>query len=447
MLARTDAMPDDTLHAIATKKAFRHLLPLLMAVFFIAFVDRTNVSLAKHSLEISAGIDAAAYGLGAGLFFVTYALLEIPSNLVLYRVGPRIWISRIAITWGIISSAMLMVDSPAVFYILRMLLGAAEAGIYPALMYVVATWFAHSDRSRAVSLVALAAAIGGVVANPLGGAIIAGTAEWPWLDGWQWMFLLEGIPAVLIGLVIFFRLPNSPADARWLSGDEAAVLAERAVGEVEPQPTVRRTLAAIVSTPFILALAAIYFLSQVANFGIIFFTPAIVAGMIGPNIQIIGLITGLVGLGGVTGLLVTPSILKRLGEILTVAIYSSAVLIFSLLFGIVDNNIFKLVTLALIGTFVIGSVPVYWPIIMKRLTGRTAAAGFAFLNTVGLAGGFVGPYFFGLSEVVTGSAASGVSVVVLAALGMALLTPLLYFGVRKFDRSRAGEYEEAGFGK
>ena len=156
----------DAVHARATRKAFVRLVPLLMAAYFMAFVDRTNVGLAKSSLEVDAGIDAAAYGLGAGLFFLTYAAFEVPSNLILHRIGAKVWIGRIAVTWGLITMAMMFISSPAIFYVLRLLLGAAEAGLYPGIMYLITTWFAQKDRAKAVSFILLAGSIAFIVANP-----------------------------------------------------------------------------------------------------------------------------------------------------------------------------------------------------------------------------------------------------------------------------------------
>ncbi|MGO1166752.1 MAG: MFS transporter [Janibacter sp.] len=224
----------DLVHRRATKKALTRLVPLLMAAYFMAFVDRTNVGLAKTSLEVDAGIDAAAYGLGAGLFFVTYAFLEVPSNLILHKVGAKVWISRIAVTWGLLTMAMMFITSPTVFYVLRLLLGAAEAGLYPGIMYLITMWFAQKDRAMVVGLILTASSVAFIVANPIGGALmkLEGLGG---LHGWQWLFVLEGIPTVLLGILIFFMLPNSPRDASWLEPEEAAELTRRAVGEEGPR--------------------------------------------------------------------------------------------------------------------------------------------------------------------------------------------------------------------
>lgn len=199
----TPTTTSDALHSSATRKAFVRLVPLLMAAYFMAFVDRTNVGLAKSALEVDAGIDAAAYGLGAGLFFITYAVLEVPSNLILHRIGAKVWISRIAVTWGLITMAMMFISSPTIFYVLRLLLGAAEAGLYPGIMYLITTWFAQKDRATAVGLILTASSVAFIVANPIGGVLMKMDGVGG-LHGWQWLFVLEGIPTVLLGVIIFF---------------------------------------------------------------------------------------------------------------------------------------------------------------------------------------------------------------------------------------------------
>ena len=162
----------DRLHAIASRKAALHLMPVLMLIYFMAFIDRTNVGLAKTSLEADVGIGAAAYGLGAGIFFISYALLEVPSNLVMHKVGPRRWIARIAVTWGALCAAMMFVQGETSFYVLRFLLGAAEAGLYPALMYIVTVWFAQSQRVTMVGVIYLAACVALILGGPIGGALM-----------------------------------------------------------------------------------------------------------------------------------------------------------------------------------------------------------------------------------------------------------------------------------
>jgi MFS family permease len=208
--ATIDPRLGDT-HWRATRKAMARLLPLMCAIYFMSFIDRTNVALAKSALAADLGISAAAYGLGAGIFFIGYALLEVPSNLAAHRVGPRAWIARIAVTWGALSTAMMFVQGELSFYVLRVLLGVAEAGLFPALMYMVTLWFAPKDRAVAVGWIYTAPSIALIIGNPLGAGLmqLGGIGG---LHGWQWMFLLEGLPTIVVGIILFFKLPNRPTE-------------------------------------------------------------------------------------------------------------------------------------------------------------------------------------------------------------------------------------------
>ena len=182
------------------------LLPVMFGVYFMSYIDRTNVALAKTALAADVGISAAAFGFGAGIFFISYAFLEIPSNLLMYRVAPRRWIARIAVTWGALSAVMMFVQGDLSFYVLRFLLGAAEAGLYPALMYMVTLWFAQRHRATAVGLIYLAPTIALIVGSPLGGGLMELDGLLG-LHGWQWMFLIEGLVTVLVGVLVWFKLP------------------------------------------------------------------------------------------------------------------------------------------------------------------------------------------------------------------------------------------------
>ncbi|MHA7125228.1 MFS transporter [Janibacter indicus] len=426
----------DAVHAQATRKAFRRLVPLLMAAYFMAFVDRTNVGLAKSSLEVDAGIDAAAYGLGAGLFFLTYAAFEVPSNLILHRIGAKVWIGRIAVTWGLITMAMMFTSSPAIFYVLRLLLGAAEAGLYPGIMYLITTWFAQKDRAKAVSFVLLAGSIAFIVANPIGGALMKMDGVGG-LHGWQWLFVLEGIPTVLLGILIFFVLPNSPSRATWLSDDEASELTRRAVGEEAHVERVGAIVRNAMSKPFLLTIAAIYFMNQIATYGVIFFVPSIVEAMDVTDSVMIGLISAVVGIGAVIGLLVVPRVLARNPgtEVRLIGYATAGAIVMALAFVAVDNGVAQMIILSATMLFIVGVQPLYWSTLMARLGGVAAAAGLAFVNTIGLTGGFVGPYAFGLAENATGSPSAGLWVLIAATTLGLLCVPLLKVLLATHDAS------------
>ena len=423
-------------HGLATRKAMSRLIPLMVAIYFLSFIDRTNVALAKLHLAADLGISAAAYGLGAGIFFIGYALLEVPSNLAAHRFGPRRWIARIAVTWGILSTAMMLVQGPWSFYLLRVLLGTAEAGLFPALMYMVTLWFAPKDRAVVVGWIYLAPSIALIIGNPLGAGLmqLGGIGG---LHGWQWMFMLEGIPTILFGIVLFFVLPDRPSTAKWLSKQEADVLESHAVIDAQGHAELLSPeWMAAIKRPTTILIALIYFLNQVAFVGLYFFTPSIVAQMHVKSPLMVGILSSSVGLGFLIGVLVLPRIHRRLTHdcrflgILTAGLVASACAFISA----AGNQDLQIVLLAVTGFFAGGILPSYWGVAMKRLQGIQAAAGLAFINTVGLLGGFVGPYLFGLAETVTGRSDSGFNVVVAASVLGLCLVPLLSKAIRAAER-------------
>jgi MFS family permease len=417
-------------HGLATKKAIARLVPLLLAAYFMSFIDRSNVGLAKTSLEADVGISATAYGLGAGIFFLSYALLEIPSNLILHKMGPRRWIARIAVTWGVISSAMMFTNDALSFYILRFLLGAAEAGLYPGMMYVVTVWFAQQHRAKVVGYFLMASSAAYAVGNPIGGALMSMDGLLG-LQGWQWLFLIEGIPAVLIGVVVWFMLPDRPSDARWLTREEAAVLVEEA-GRAGAADQIRGKLSDGFKNPVILCIAGIYFLNQLITYGMVFFVPAVVETLGVQGSFVIGLLAGAVALGSVAGLLVFPRLLRRYGkEVPLIALASFGLVVVGAAFLALSAPVAKYLMLVLSAFLFTGVLPMYWSLAMARVSGKMAAGVLAFINTIGLTGGFVGPYLFGIAEDITGSAAAGLIVVVIAAAVSLLLIPPLVVSLRR----------------
>lgn len=425
-------------HRLATRKAMLRLIPLMCAIYFLSFIDRTNVALAKAQLAVDLGISAASYGLGAGIFFIGYALLEVPSNLAAHRFGPRIWIARIAVTWGVLSAAMMFVQGPWSFYLLRVLLGTAEAGLFPALMYMVTLWFAPKDKPVAVGWIYTAPAVALIIGNPLGAGLMQlnGAAT---LHGWQWMFLLEGIPTILMGIVLYFKLPERPRNARWLSAQEIQALETHAVIDTHGQSELSSAnWVAALKRPTTVLISLIYFLNQVAFVGLYFFTPAIVRQMHVSSPVVVGFLSSSVGIGFLIGVLVLPRIHRRIDrDCAYLGALTLGLVVCACLFISTHDQVFQLILLVVTGFFAGGVLPSYWAVAMKRLQGVQAAAGLAFINTIGLLGGFVGPYLFGLMESVSGRSDSGFNVVVGAAILGLLLVPLLAKAIRAENRQIA----------
>jgi len=433
------------MHEAATRKAMVRLLPVIGIAYFMSYVDRTNVALAKTALEADVGISAAAYGLGAGLFFVSYALLEVPSNLVLYRVGPRIWITRIAVTWGAVSAAMMFVQNEASFYVLRLLLGAAEAGLFPALMYMVTRWFSQRHRVTMVGLIYTAPCIATVIGAPMGGALMEMDGLGG-LRGWQWMFLIEGLVTILVGLLVWLALPDRPEDAKWLTPSQAAVLSQHAVGGDAPSATrVRGNLRLAFGRPVIVMLAVVYFVNQVIMSGVGFNFPAVLQELGLESSFVIGLVAGGGGIFGLAGVLLFPWLQRRYGrEILLIGICATATLVLMSAFLTSADPVWRVSVLYLSSMFGFGTLPLFWSVAMSRMSGLLAAAGLAFINMVGITGAFVGPYVYGQIEETTGSLfAPYYTIVAVAAAGVALVLALAAV-IRRESRRGEGAPTVAG---
>ncbi|RFU83227.1 MFS transporter [Streptomyces triticagri] len=416
------------------------LLPLLCLAYFMSYVDRTNIALAKTHLQADVGISAAAFGLGAGLFFLTYALFEVPSNLIMYRVGARRWIARIALSWGAVTSLMMFITDDVTFYIGRIALGAAEAGLYPAMMFMVTQWFAQRDRATAIGFVYLAPTLGLLLGGPLGGALME-LDSLGGFHGWQWMFLVEGLITMAIGLVALAFLPEVPADAKWLTAQEAAALSEQAQRGSAPHGghSLKGNMGQAFGRPFILLIGIIYFLNQVTMNGVTFNVPSIIESLDVSGSFLIGLLSGVTGIGGTVGVLIMPVIFRRIPrESSTIGVLAVAPAVIAAVFLAVSSPAVRITLIGVMSAIIFGTLPIFWSVAMARMSGIVAAAGLAFINTVGLTGGFVGPYLFGLTESGSGDPASGFSIVIVASLIGGALALALRRALRQEDRKAAG---------
>jgi MFS family permease len=422
----------EAVHAAATRKAMWRLLPVLGIAYFMSYVDRTNVALAKTQLEADVGVSAAAYGLGAGIFFIGYAFLEVPSNLVLYRVGARAWITRIAVTWGLISALMMFVQGEVSFYVLRFLLGAAEAGLYPALMYTVTLWFASRHRVTVVGLIYVSPALAIIFGAPAGGGLMSldGAAG---LHGWQWLFMVEGLITIAVGVLVWFTLPGRPEDASWLSTAESSALSERAAAEAPPSPAqLRGNLGLAFGRPVVLVLAGIYFLNQIVLAAVGFNLPSIVEGLGVSKPAVIGLITGSMGVAALVGVLFFPWLHRRMGRDTQLIVLCAVGTTVVMGMYVAATGAFAQLTLLFCANFfLVGTLPLFWSVAMSRMSGLMAAVGLAYINMIGLTGGFVGPYVFGLIEQSAGSVRAPFSFIITAAVAGIVLALVLGGIVRR----------------
>ncbi|VVM48338.1 Putative tartrate transporter [Pseudomonas fluorescens] len=396
----------------------RKLMPLLVIVYVMSFLDRTNIALAKASMGVDLGLSAAAYGLGAGLFFLTYALAEVPSNLIMQRVGARFWITRIMITWGLLSAGMAFVEGETSFYVMRLLLGVAEAGLFPGVMLYLTYWFDREQRARATGYFLLGVCLANILSGPLGGALLEMDGVLGW-HGWQWLFVLEGLPAVALAYVVWKKLPDGPSSAPWLSAADAQDIERRLAAERAAAPQ-QSKLSQMFRDKQIWLAIAVYFVHQITIYTVIFFLPGIIGtyGALSP-LQI-GLLTSVPWIAAAIGAATLPRLATSPNRCRTLLFFGLLTMAAGLLLASVANSFIGLIgfSLTALMLFVVQSVIFVFP--SSRLSGNALAAGLAFVTTCGLLGGFVGPSVMGLIEQATGSTRNGLwiiaSMLVLAAL-------------------------------
>jgi ACS family tartrate transporter-like MFS transporter len=386
-----------------TRQVTVRLVPFLMLCYFVAFVDRVNAGFAALQMNKDVGLSSSVFGLGGGIFFVAYFLFEVPSNLAMEKVGARVWIARIMITWGLISAAMAFVVGPYSFYALRFLLGAAEAGFFPGIILYLTYWFPAQYRARIVAIFMVAIPASSFIGSPISAALLEleGLAG---LHGWQWMFILEGLPAVLLGLVTLGVLRNGPNEVRWLTPEQQAWLAERLAAE---RKTVRHvdqmSLWQVLFNKYVLAAALVYAGSSGASACLSIWQPQIIKSFGLTNMQT-GFLNSLpFGIASII-MVVWGRQSDRTGErvwhtavplALTAATLASTLLTNSLLPTI------AILCLAVTGTYAIKGP--FWALSTEWLSASTAAAGIAQINAIGNLGGFVGTYLLGVIKDATGS--------------------------------------------
>ncbi len=417
------------LESITSKVSWR-LIPFLFLCYVIAYIDRINVGFAGLQLQKAFGVDASRYyeiyGLGAGLFFIGYFLFEVPSNLILHRIGARVWIARIMVVWGIISSCMMFIKNPIGFYVMRFLLGAAEAGFFPGIILYLTYWFRIRDRARMVALFATASTVSGLVNSPLSGKLLQldGLGG---LAGWQWLFLIEGIPAVIVGVLVLWALPDGPRKARWLSEEERVrLLEELARDEKRAGPGIKHNLSDAFTSGRVWLLCAIYFLLNVGSYGFEMWLPQIIQSFSNLSEFRIGLLNSIPYVVATVFMVLIGRHSDRSGErrwhVALSALAGAAGFIAS---AYAPNIAFSLAALAVAFAGVKGMLGPFWALSTASLSGTAAAAGIAWINSVGNLGGFVGPTVVGYIKKATGSYAGAVTflgcgLVILAGLAMAL---------------------------
>jgi len=404
------------------RRVSRRLIPFLFLLYVAAYLDRINVGFAQLQMKSALAFSDSVYGLGAGIFFIGYFLFEVPSNLVLARIGARVWIARIMITWGLVSGAMAFVETPTGFYALRFLLGAAEAGFFPGVIYFLGLWFPARERAAAVSRFMTATAIAGVVGAPLSAWLFT-------LDGvhgfagWQWIFVAEAVPSLVLGVAVIFYLTDRPDAAAWLSSEQRAALARIMRAEADAIAATHRVdLRGALLHPIVWRLCALYFTLIVGFYSISFWSPQIIQSLGSLDRVQTSLVSAIPYLCAAIAMVWAGAHSDRTGERrlhIAVAAFVGA-------FGMIATAYLRepalgVAALSVAAVGIWSAVPVFWSLPTTFLSGTAAAGAIALINSFGNLGGFVGPYVIGRVHDATDSYSASLLVIAGALFGSVAL--------------------------
>jgi len=409
---------------VFNKIAWR-LMPLLIGAYVLNYLDRNNLGFAALQMNEDLGLTATQFGRAAGILFLGYCFFEVPSNIALYRVGPRMWLSRIMITWGLISAATIFVTGPLSLYLLRFFLGVAEAGFFPGVAFYLGTWFPSAYRTRMIAWFMVAVPISSVVAGPVSGELLRMDGILG-MSGWKWLFLLEGLPVAVLGLIALRMLADRPEQATWLSDAERTIVRDRIGGERREREV--RHLGAALKDVRVLILAGVQFGFLVGSYGVGLFLPQILKLGNLSDREVGYLSSGAYVVATVGMILWAGQVDRRGGKIVNLALacFVSAA---GFLWSIASSNFwvaFAGLTVALTG--INAARGIFWTIPPRFLTGIAAAGGLAFINSIGTMGGFVGPYMMGWLTDRTGSYTAGLA----AMSGFLLIATALSLSLKRF---------------
>lgn len=425
VLSSPVALPVDEEKRLYRKITWR-LIPFLMFCYVAAYIDRVNVGFAKLQMLDELNFSETVYGLGAGIFFIGYFLLEVPSNLILRKVGARVWIARIMLTWGVISASFVWVTTPTQYYVLRFLLGAAEAGFYPGVIYYLMSWYPSNRRSQIIALFMVAIPVAGMLGGPISGWIMSAFHHTHGYSGWQWMFFLEALPSIVLGIATLFVLDSSPDKAKWLTDSEKAHIAKQL--EVPPNlhAQVLSSVGHMFRDPRMLLLSLIYFCVIMGQYGLTFWMPTLIKASGVTGVLNIGLLSAVPYVVAIVAMLSFGRSSDRTGErrwhvIIPMLMGAAGYLVVAM----AGHNVpLALLGLSLAAAGVITPGPLFWAMPSAFLVGSAAAAGVAAINAFAGLAGFVSPYFIGWLRDLTQSStiAMYVSAVVLVAGALLVLT-------------------------
>jgi D-galactonate transporter len=422
---------DSAFEEQAYAKVFRRVVPLIIVCYIVAYLDRINVGFAKLQMEIDLGFSQTVYGLGAGMFFIGYFFFEVPSNLIMYRVGARLWIARIMITWGLLSMCFVFVKTPFWFYTLRFLLGAAEAGFYPGVILYLTYWYPDRRRAAIVATFMAAIPIAGIFGNPLSGWVMDGFDQVAGMRGWQWMFIIEAIPAVILGIVVMFYLYNGIREATWLTEDEKLLLERNIEAEASTKKKNPHSLGAVFTDPRVWMMSAIYFCFVMGQYGLTFWMPTLVKATGVEGNFVTGLLSAIPFLVAVVAMILCGRSADRHRErrwhLIIPALCGAVGFVVAALTA--GNTAIAITFLSLAAGGVLTCAPLFWSLPTSFLRGSAAAAGIAAINSIGNLAGFVSPYLIGFLKDFTQNNRTG----------MYMLAGMLVLGAILVSRTRPEE--------
>lgn len=405
--------------AVLKKIAWR-FVPLLTVAYVVNYLDRTNISVASLTMNADLGLTPTQFGVGAGILFIGYTVFEIPSNLALYRVGARRWIARIMVTWGLVSATTALVTGPNSYYVARFALGLAEAGFFPGVAYFLAAWFPTEYRTRMLAWFLVAIPVSSVIGSPISGMLLQ-LDQVLGLAGWQWLFIVEGLPAVILGVAVFYALADDPEAASWLSAEERNILAKMLAAEVRERPKTHVLTA--LGDKRVIMLAVVQFGFTLGSYGIGIFLPQIIKGFGLSNLAA-SFLAAIPYVFASAGMLWWSWRVDRTGRKIDNLVLALIVGTVGLVASMASRNVLvalTALTVALVG--ITSARAIFWPIPTRFLSGIGAAAGLALINSIGTAGGFAGPSLMGWLRELTGSFEIGL--LVMAAILLAT-TALAY---------------------
>lgn len=424
---------DGSLEQATMRRVAWRLIPFICLLYFIAFIDRVNIGFAALTMNKDLGFSATVFGFGAGVFFFGYFLFEIPSNIILDKVGARLWIARVMVTWGFLSGAFAFIQGETSFYVLRFLLGAAEAGFFPGIILYLSYWFPARYRAAVVSLFMAAAPISVLLGSPLSSLLLEMEGLLG-LHGWQWMFLIEAVPAVILGIAVLFYLTDLPEKATWLADDQRAwLVAEMEAERAGKQASARHNILSGLADPRVLALALIYFGTSAGLYTLGIWAPQIIKGL-GLSTMTVGLLNAVPPTVAVVAMVLWARHSDRTGErTWHVVIACLAAALGLMLAGGATSVIAVVAALSLVNVGISAAKPPLWAMPTMFLSGSAAAVGIATINAIGNLGGFVGPWAIGWIKDRTGSFTGGLMFVA----GLLVLSAVVTLVVARAGRRAA----------